>query len=85
MNEMPEEEKAEVQVQVEADHRRNEAAVQKLAYTIKEAAALLNMSEKSVRRQIQRGNLRRCKNFGRVLIPRRDIERFYDKNSEYAA
>jgi len=54
------------------------------AYTIPEAASVLRMSEKSVRRQIDRGNLRRCKNFGRVLIPRKDVDTFIEKYSAFA-
>lgn len=54
------------------------------SYTIPEAAALLRMSEKSVRRQIDRGNLRRCKVFGRILIPRKDVDGFIEKFSAYA-
>jgi len=54
------------------------------AYTIPEAAIRLRMSEKSVRRQIDRGNLRRCKVFGRILIPRKDVECFIEKFSAYA-
>jgi excisionase family DNA binding protein len=48
------------------------------AYTVKEAATLLRMSEKSVRRQIDRGRLRKCKGFGRVLIPSKDVNDFFD-------
>jgi excisionase family DNA binding protein len=51
------------------------------AYTIGEAAAALRMSDKSVRRQISRGNLRRCAKFGRVLIPRKDVETFFERFS----
>ena len=54
------------------------------AYFISEAAIILRMSEKSVRRQIDRGNLRRCTKFGRVMIPRKDIDSFFEKHSEYA-
>jgi hypothetical protein len=54
------------------------------AYTIAETAIALRMSEKSVRRQIDRGNLRRCTKFGRVLIPRKDVDSFFERNSEYA-
>ncbi len=50
-------------------------------YTIPEAAVILRMSEKSVRRQIDRGNLRRCAVFGRVLIPRKDVETFFERTS----
>jgi hypothetical protein len=49
------------------------------AYTIPEAACRLRMSEKSVRRQIIKGTLRRCKKFGRILIPARDVDTFFDR------
>jgi hypothetical protein len=52
------------------------------AYTIPEAAILLRMCEKSVRRQIERGNLRKCRKFGRVLIPKKDVDTFFDSFSE---
>jgi excisionase family DNA binding protein len=51
------------------------------AYTIAEAATELRMSEKSVRRQIERNRLRRCKSFGRILIPAKDVDTFFDRNS----
>jgi len=54
-------------------------------YRISEAATVLRMSEKSVRRQIDRGNLRKCKAFGRVLIPRKDVDNFIEKYSSFAA
>lgn len=38
--------------------------------TIPEAATVLRMSEKSVRRQIDRGHLRKCKAFGRSVRSR---------------
>lgn len=53
-------------------------------YTIREAAMLLRMSEKSVRRQIARGHLRRCTKYGRVLIPRKDVDTFMERHSAYA-
>ena len=53
------------------------------AYTISETAIVLRMSEKSMRRQIDRGHLRRCTKFGRVLIPRKDVDNFFERNSEY--
>jgi excisionase family DNA binding protein len=53
-------------------------------YTIPEAATVLRMSDKSVRRQIDRGNLRKCKVFGRVLIPRKDVDTFMEKFSGYS-
>lgn len=54
------------------------------AYTIGEAAIVLRMSEKSVRRQIDRGHLRRCTKFGRLLIPCKDVDTFIEKNSAFA-
>ena len=53
-------------------------------YTIKEAAQLLRMCEKSVSRQIDKGHLRRCKVFGRVLIPRKDVDTFIEKFSAFS-
>jgi excisionase family DNA binding protein len=55
-----------------------------LAYTIPEAAIKLRMSDKSVRRQIDKGRLRRCKGYGRVLIPRKDVDTFFEKHSDYS-
>jgi len=55
-----------------------------LAYTLAESATRLRMSQKTVRRHIDKGNLRRCTKFGRVLIPRKDVETFFERNSEYA-
>jgi excisionase family DNA binding protein len=49
------------------------------AYTIREAAQRLRMSEKSVRRQIDRGRLRRCKGYGRVLIPIKDVDNYFEE------
>jgi hypothetical protein len=54
------------------------------AYYINEAASRLRMSEKSVRRQIARGNLRRCNKFGRILIPSKDVDNFFDRFSGFA-
>jgi hypothetical protein len=55
-----------------------------LAYTIPESAVKLRMSAKSIRRQIDRGNLRRCEKFGRVLIPCKDVDTFFEKHSAFA-
>ena len=54
-----------------------------VAYTLAEAAIILKMSTRSVRRQIDRGHLRRCKVFGRILIPRKDVEGFIEKFAGY--
>jgi excisionase family DNA binding protein len=68
------------------DRKENIAILSNLRnspYTIAEAATILRMSEKSVRRQIDRGHLRRCNAFGRVLIPRKDVDTFIEKFSAY--
>ncbi len=48
----------------------------KLAYRVKETAQILGISEKSVRRLIDRGLLRSSKALRHLLIPRHEIERF---------
>jgi excisionase family DNA binding protein len=59
----------------------NERRHDKLAYTVSEAAYYLNLSEKSIYRLIQRGELRTCPLFRTKMIPARDVEEFYEKNS----
>lgn len=53
-------------------------------YTVDEAAVILRVSVKTVRRLIVRGCLRRCDKVGRVLIPRKDVDTFIERNSSYA-
>ena len=53
-------------------------------YTLKEAAAILRRSEKTVSRQIQRGELRRDKTFWKIRIPRKDVDNFMEKKSAYS-
>lgn len=48
----------------------------RLAFTLRETAVLLGISERSVRRLISRGLLRPCRALRRLLIPRQEIERF---------
>ena len=48
-----------------------------LAYDIKQSAAALNMSTKTVRRLIQRGKLTCSKAVRKILIPREQIENFW--------
>jgi excisionase family DNA binding protein len=47
-----------------------------LFYDINEAAQVLNMSTKTVRRLLWRGKLTSCKFVRKVLIPRKQIEEF---------
>ena len=59
----------------------NTTEIQPEAYYINEVAVRLRMSTKSVRRQIDRGNLRKCSKCGRILIPRKDVETFFERTS----
>jgi len=49
------------------------APVEPLLYDINQAAAALNMSTKSVRRQLRIGKLTSCTALRKVLIPRQQI------------
>ena len=62
----------------------NNAVLNSSAYTLKEAAIILRRSTKTVSRLIARGKLRRDETFWRVRIPRKDVDSYMDKNSEYA-
>lgn len=53
-------------------------------YNINEAAAVLRISEKSVRRLISRGFLRKSKAFGKIRIPTKDVHSFLEKTAEVA-
>jgi excisionase family DNA binding protein len=56
--------------------------IQVSGYNIREAAVALRMSEKSVRRLISRGFLRKSKAFGHIRIPAKDVQSFLEKTSE---
>jgi excisionase family DNA binding protein len=49
---------------------------QRLAYSLKETAAMLGICDKSVRRLILRGLIRPSRALRHVLIPKTEIERF---------
>jgi len=49
---------------------------QKLAYKVAEVAAMFGVSEASIYRAINAGNLRPLKGFGQSLIPQSEIDRF---------
>ena len=53
----------------------------RLAFSVKEAAQMLGVSEKTVRRLINRGLLRSSRAIRHLLIPRKAIERFLDETS----
>ena len=48
-------------------------------YTVKEAAVVLNVAEKTVRRFLLRGILHSSKATRKKLIPRTEIDSFFDR------
>ncbi len=54
----------------------NVPQIPRLAFSVRETAAILGISEKSVRRLIARGLLRPSKALRHILIPKVEIERF---------
>ncbi len=60
-----------------ADSLKPPAAVPpRLAYSLKETAAMLGVCDKSVRRLILRGLIRPSRALRHILIPKGEIERF---------
>jgi len=49
---------------------------QKLAFKISETAAMLGISESSVRRALERGEIKANRKFRHILIPMSEIKRF---------
>lgn len=56
-------------------------AMPRLAYSVKEAADLLGVSEKSIRRLIDRGLLKASRALRHLLIPKKEIERFLEQTT----
>ena len=52
------------------------AAFPRLAYSVRETAEMLGVSEKTIRRLVARGMLRPSKALRHLRIPRSEIERF---------
>lgn len=50
--------------------------MEKFAFTLKEAAAVIGVSTTSLRRAIARGQLTPCRKFRHILITRQELERF---------
>lgn len=50
------------------------AQTARIAYTVKEAAAALGISEWTVREEISRGHIESFRMGARILIPRRSLE-----------
>ena len=53
--------------------------IARLAYSIKEVAVAFGVSEKSVRRLIDRGKLRPSRALRHLRIPKKEVERFLDE------
>lgn len=51
----------------------------RLAFSVKEAAEILGVSEKTIRRLINRRLLRASRALRHLLIPRKEIERFLEE------
>ena len=51
----------------------------RLAYSIREAAEILGVSEKSIRRLIDRGMIRPSRALRHLLIPSKELDRFLDE------
>jgi hypothetical protein len=55
---------------------RSDGVPPRLAYSLKETAAMLGICEKSVRRLILRGLIHPSRAFRHILVPKTEIERF---------
>ena len=58
------------------ENERKQAMPEPLVYTVEEAAAVLKISTKSVRRLLARGFLTGSKALRKILIPRQQLEAF---------
>jgi excisionase family DNA binding protein len=66
--------------------KENNAVLNRSAspYTLIEAATILRRSPKTVSRLIARGKLRRDETFWKIRIPRKDVDNYMEKNSEFS-
>jgi excisionase family DNA binding protein len=55
------------------DHT-NGIATDRFVYTAREAAAIARVNEKTIRRLIARGKLRKCESIRHIRIPRQSLE-----------
>ena len=54
----------------------------RLAFSVKETAQMLGVSEKTVRRLIDRGLLHASRALRHLLIPKKEIEKFLDETAK---
>ena len=59
-----------------SENEKKQAMPEPLVYTVEEAAAVLKISTKSVRRLLARGLLTGSKALRKILIPRQQLEAF---------
>jgi excisionase family DNA binding protein len=55
--------------------------LRRLAFSVRETAEMLGISEKTVRRLISRGLLRPSRALRHLLIPKKEIERFLEQTT----
>jgi excisionase family DNA binding protein len=55
--------------------------LRRLAFSVRETAEMLGISEKTVRRLIRRGLLRPSRALRHLLIPKKEIERFLEQTT----
>ena len=53
-----------------------DSVIRPLAVTVKQAAAMMNCSEKTIRRLIDQGKLKACLKLRIILIPIQSIEKY---------
>jgi predicted site-specific integrase-resolvase len=53
----------------------------RLAYKLTDAAAMLGVSITSLRRAIQRGQIKPCRKFRHIIIPSEELRRFLASNN----
>src|SRR5438477_9649453 len=66
---------------VETGYRSQHALLldSRMAFSVKETAAILGLSEKTVRRLVNRNLLRASRALRHLLIPKKEIQRFLDE------
>jgi len=64
-----------------ASKPRERMSESRLAFTVEEAALMLGISQKSIRRLIARGLLRASKALRRLIIPKKELEKFLERTT----
>jgi excisionase family DNA binding protein len=61
--------------------RTSDFSAHRLAFSVKETAEILGLSEKTIRRLVARRLFRSSRALRHLLIPRKEIERFLDQTT----